>query len=174
MMGLSGCNFIINQGRSVCSCILWPSDVKSSLIWKDPDAVKDWGQEEKGTTEEEMVGWHHRLNGHGFGWTLGIGDGQGCLACCDSWGHKESDMTERLNWTDIYTYICVCVCVCVCDALLLYFSCLFLLRLWCFNQNFCCHFIVEMHIYNCPFISMRDSFQDPHKYQNSQMFKILP
>ena len=64
-------------------------------------AGKDWGQEEKGTTEDEMVGWHHQLDGHGFGWTLGVGDGQGGLACCDSWGRKESDMTERLNWTEL-------------------------------------------------------------------------
>ena len=64
---------------------------------KDPDAGKDWGQEEKGTTEDEMVGWHHRLNGHGIGWTLGVGDGQGGLACCSPWGRKESDMTERLS-----------------------------------------------------------------------------
>ena len=64
---------------------------------KDPDAGKDCGQEKKGTTEDEMVGWHHRLEGHGFGWTLGVGDGQGGLACCDSWGRKESDMTEQLN-----------------------------------------------------------------------------
>ena len=77
--------------------ILWPPHVKSWLIWKDPDAGKDWGQEEKGTTEDKMVGWHHRHNGHGFGWTLGI-DGQGGLACCSSWGCKESDMTEQLNW----------------------------------------------------------------------------
>ena len=81
--------------------ILWPLDVKSWLIWKDPDAGKDWGQEEeKGTTEDEMVGWHRRLSGHGFGWTPGVGDGQGGLACCSSWGRKESDMTERLNWTE--------------------------------------------------------------------------
>ena len=80
--------------------ILWPPDAKSWLIWKDPDAGKDWGQEKKGTTEDEMVGWHHRLNGHGFGWTPGVGDRQGGLACCGSWGRKESDMTERLNWTD--------------------------------------------------------------------------
>ena len=65
--------------------------------FEDPDAGKDSGQEEKGTTEDEMVGCHHRLNGHGFGWTLGVGDGQGGLACCDSWGRKESDTTERLN-----------------------------------------------------------------------------
>ena len=80
--------------------ILWPADVKSWLIWKDPDAGKDWGQEEKWATEDEMVGWHHRLNGHGFGWTLAVGDGQGGLVCCGSWGCKESDMTDWLNWTD--------------------------------------------------------------------------
>ena len=74
--------------------ILWPPDAKSWLIWKDPDAGKDWGQEEKGTTEDELVGWHHRLDGHGFMWTPGVGDGQGGLACCNSRGCKESDMTE--------------------------------------------------------------------------------
>ena len=79
--------------------IFWPPDVKNWLIWKDPDAGRDWRQEEKGTTEDEIVGWHHRLNGHGFGWTPGVGDGQGGLVCCGSWGHKESDTTERLNWT---------------------------------------------------------------------------
>ena len=83
--------------------ILWPPDAKSWLIGKDPVAGKDLGQEEKGTTEDEMVGWHHRLNGHGFGWTPGVGDGQGGLACCVSWGCKESDMTEWLNWTELYT-----------------------------------------------------------------------
>ena len=81
--------------------ILWPPDVKNSLIWKDPDARKDWRQEVKGTTEDEMAGWHHQLDGHGFGWTPGIGDGQGGLACCNSWGCKESDTTERLNWTEL-------------------------------------------------------------------------
>ena len=80
--------------------ILWPPDVKRWLIWEDPDAGKDWGQE-KGMTEDEMVGGHHWLNGHGFGWTLGVGDGQGGLACCRSWGRKESDVTERLNWTEL-------------------------------------------------------------------------
>ena len=69
--------------------ILWPPHAKSWLIGKDPGAGKDWGQEVKGTTEDEMVGWHHRLDGHGFGWTLGIGDGQRGLACCGSWGHQE-------------------------------------------------------------------------------------
>ena len=85
--------------------ILWPPDVKSWLVWKDPDAGKDWGQEEKGMTEDEMVGWHHRLNGHGFGWTLGVGDGQGGLVCCSSWDRKESDTTERLNWTELIVTI---------------------------------------------------------------------
>ena len=86
--------------------ILWPPDVKSWLIGKDPDAGKDWRQGEKGMTEDEMVGWHHWLNGHGFGWALGVGDGQGGLACCGSWSHKESDMTEWLNCTE-HTYTCI-------------------------------------------------------------------
>ena len=80
--------------------ILWPPDAKSWLIGKHPDAGKDWGQE-KETTEDEMAGWHHRLNGHEFEWTPGVGDGQGGLACCSSWGCKESDTTEQLNWTDL-------------------------------------------------------------------------
>ena len=80
--------------------ILWPPDVKSWLIWKDHDTGKDWRQEEKGTTEDEMVRWHHWLNGHRFGWTPRVGDGQGGLACCDSWSRKESGMTEQLNWTE--------------------------------------------------------------------------
>ena len=79
--------------------ILWPPDAKSWLIWKDPDAGRDWGQE-KGMTEDEMVGWHHRLSGHEFEHALGDSEGQGSLVCCNSWGHKESDMTEWLNWTD--------------------------------------------------------------------------
>ena len=81
--------------------ILWPPDANSWLIWKDPDAGKDWRQEEKGTTEDEMVEWHYQLNGHGFGWTPGVDYGQGGVACCGSRGHKESDMTERLNWTEL-------------------------------------------------------------------------
>ena len=85
--------------------ILWPTDVKSWLILKDPDVGKDWGQEKKGMTEDDMVGWHHRLNGHGFGWTLAVDDGQGGLACCGSWGCKESDTTEQLNWTEYHIQI---------------------------------------------------------------------
>ena len=80
--------------------MLWLPHVKSWLTGKDPDAGRDWGQEEKGTTEDEMTGWHHWLDGHEFEWTPGVSDGQGGLACCDSWGHKESDTTERLNWTE--------------------------------------------------------------------------
>ena len=82
------------------TAVLWPPHAKSWLIGKDPDAGKDLRQEEKGTTEDEMVGWHHRLNGHGFEWTPGVSDGQGGLACCGSWGCKEWDMTEQLNWTE--------------------------------------------------------------------------
>ena len=77
--------------------LLWPPDAKSQLIGNDPVAGKDQRQKEKGAAEDEMVGWHHRRNGHGFGWTSEVGDGQGGLACCSSWGRKESDRTEQLN-----------------------------------------------------------------------------
>ena len=80
--------------------VLWPPHAKSWLIGKDSDAGRDWGQEEKGTTEDEMAGWHHWLDGRESEWTPGVGDGQGGLVCCDSWGHKESDTTEWLNWTE--------------------------------------------------------------------------
>ena len=80
--------------------VLWPPHAKSWLIGKDSDAGRDWGQEEAGTTEDEMAGWHHRLYGREFVWIPGDGDGQGGLACCSSWSRKESDTTERLNWTD--------------------------------------------------------------------------
>ena len=78
--------------------VLWPPYAKGWLIGKDSDSERDWGQEEKGTTEDEMAGWHHRLDAYEFEWTTGVGDGQGVLACCDSWGCKESDTTEWLNW----------------------------------------------------------------------------
>ena len=81
--------------------ILWSHDVKNWLIGKDPDAGKDWRQEEKETTEDEMVGWHHQLNGHEFEQALGVGDGQGSLVCCSPWVLKELNMTERLNWTEL-------------------------------------------------------------------------
>ena len=88
--------------------VLWPPDVKSWLIWKDPDAGKNWGQEEKGTTEDEMIGWHHQHNGHGSGWTQGVGDGQGNLACCGSWSCKELDTSEQLNWAELNTELNTC------------------------------------------------------------------
>ena len=77
---------------------LWPPDVKNWFIWENPDAGKDWWQEEKGTTEDEIVGWHHVLDGHEFEQALGVGDGQGSLVCCS---HKESDKTEQLNWAEV-------------------------------------------------------------------------
>ena len=77
--------------------LLWPPDAKNWLIGKEPDAGKDWGQEEKEMTEDEMVGWHHRLDGHEFEQTLGDSEGQRSLVCCSPWGHKKSDMTEQLN-----------------------------------------------------------------------------
>ena len=106
-LGLQGDQSWVFIGRTDVETetpILWPPDVKCWLIGKDPNAGKDWRQEEKGTTEDEMVGWHHRLNEHEFDWTPGVGDGHGGLGCCGSWGRKESDMTERLNWTDKYLY----------------------------------------------------------------------
>ena len=96
--------FIGRTDVEVETPVLWPPDVKSWLIWKDPDGGKDGGKEEKGTTEDEIAGWHHQLKGNKFGWTLGVGDGQRALACCGSWGCKESDMTEQLNWTEHYEY----------------------------------------------------------------------
>ena len=76
---------------------------RTDLFWKHPDAGKDWRQEEKGTTEDEMVGWHHWLDRHEFKQALGVGDGQGSLMCCSPWGHKESDTTEQLDWTEHVT-----------------------------------------------------------------------
>ena len=80
--------------------IVWPPHTRRWLIGKDPDAGKDWGQPEKGVTEDEMVGWHHWLNGHEFEQAPGVGDRQGSLVCCSPWGLKESDMTEQMNWTE--------------------------------------------------------------------------
>ena len=84
--------------------VLWPLHVKCWLIGKDPDGWRDWGQKEKGTTEDEMAGWHHWLDGRESEWTQGVDDGQGGLVCCDSWGRKELDTTEWLNWTEL---ICI-------------------------------------------------------------------
>ena len=87
--------------------ILWQPHAKSWLIGKDPDAGRDWGQEKKGTTEDEMAGWHHRLDGREFEWTPGVGDGQGGLACCNSWSRKESDTTEQMNWLTDWLFHCL-------------------------------------------------------------------
>ena len=96
--------FIGRTDAEAETSILWPSDVKNSLIWKDPDAGKDWRWEEKGMTEDEMVGCHYWLYGHEFEQALGVGDGQGSLACCSPRGHKKSDTTEWLNWTELNWY----------------------------------------------------------------------
>ena len=93
--------FIRRTDAEAGTPILWPPDANNWLIWKDPVAGKDRRCEEKGTTKDKMVGWHHRLNGHDFEKTLGVGDGQGGLACCSPWGHKETDTTEQLNWTEL-------------------------------------------------------------------------
>ena len=124
--------------------VLWPPHVKNWLTGKDSDAGRDWGQEEKGTTEDEMAGWHPWLNGHKSEWTAGVGDGQGGLACCDSWGCKESDTTEQLNWTE--------------QCFLHFFSSIWLkvdgpvegpisslLETWKTHASFLCSFILRLH-----------------------------
>ena len=93
--------FIGTTDAEAEALIFWPPDGKNWLTGKDPDAGKDWGQEEKGATEDEVVGWHHWLNGHEFEQALGAGDGQGSLACYSPWGRKELDMTEQLNWAEL-------------------------------------------------------------------------
>ena len=107
--------------------ILWPPHAKSWLIKKDPDAGRDWGQEEKKTTKNEMAGWHHRLIAHEFEWTLGVGDGQGGLACCYSWGHKESYMPMWLNWTKMNECW-------IFQVIFLIWSCNFALSACCYNE----------------------------------------
>ena len=92
--------FIGRTDAEAEATILWPPDAKNWLTGKDPDAGKDWKEEEKGMTEDEMVGWHHQLDGHEFEQAPGIVDGQGNLVCCSPWGHKESDRTEWLNWSE--------------------------------------------------------------------------
>ena len=104
-------SWIIIEGLMLKLPILWPPDVKNWLIGKDSDAERDWGQEEKGMTEDEMVGWHYWLNGHEFEQVLGDGEGQGSLECCNPWGLKESVTTEQLNWTivcfiHLWLYLC--------------------------------------------------------------------
>ena len=93
--------FIGRTDAEAEASILWPPDVKNWLLGKDPNAGKDWGQEEKGMSEDEMVGWHHRLYGHEFEQAPSVGDGQGSLVSYSPWGRKESDTTELLNWTEL-------------------------------------------------------------------------
>ena len=102
--------------------IFWPPYAKSWFIGKDPDVGRDWGQEEKGTTEGEMAGWHHWRNGHEFEWTPGVGDGQGGLACCNSWGCKELNTPEGLNWTELVSPMSVAthhlsIVNCMCEGI---------------------------------------------------------
>ena len=92
--------FIVRTDAEAETLIFWPPGVKNWLTRKDPDARKDWRQEEKGTREDEMVGWHHWLDAHVFEQVLGVGDGQGSLECCSPWGCKEWDTTKLLNWTE--------------------------------------------------------------------------
>ena len=120
--------------------VLWPPHAKSWLIGKDSDAGRDWGQEEKGTTEDEMAGWHHWLDGRGFGWTLGVGDAQGGLACCSPWGRKELDTTEQLNWTELSVYMSIPISQFT-SPHLSYVSINLFLHVWlysCFVDKFIC------------------------------------
>ena len=100
--------------------LLLPPEMESWLIWKDPDAGKDWRQEEKGMTENEMAGWPHWLDGHEFEWTPGAGDRQGGLVCWDSWGRKESDTTERLIWSDSHTSLFLYLEITSCNLALIF------------------------------------------------------
>ena len=117
-VNLTGNQLWVFTGRTDAAAeapILWPPDAKSWLIGKDPEAGKDWRQEEKGVTEGEMVGWHHWLNGHEFEQTLGDGKGQGSLACCSPWGHKESNTTYWLNCNNLLSrWWCCCWLVITC------------------------------------------------------------
>ena len=97
----SALGFLLKKWFKAETPVLWPSHAKNWFIGKDFDAGRNWGQEEKGTTEDEMAGWHHCLDGRESVWTPCIGDGQGGLVCCNSWGCKESDTTEWLNWTEL-------------------------------------------------------------------------
>ena len=107
-LGLQGdqpWDFFGRNDAKAATPVLWPPHAKSWLIGKDSDDGRHWRQEEKGTTEDDMAGWHHWLDRHESEWTPGVGDRQGGLACCDSWGRKESDTTERLIWSDFISYL---------------------------------------------------------------------
>ena len=115
-----GNQFWIFIGRTEAEAeapVLWSPDVKNWLIGKAPDAGKDWRWEEKGTTEDEVIGWHHWLDGQEFEQALGVGDGWGGLVCCSPWGLKESDTTQRLNWTYSVIRSIFWRLVCLCASL---------------------------------------------------------
>ena len=128
----------ISTGRTDADAeapVLWPLNVKNGLTGKDSDAGKDWGQKGKGTTEDEMAGWHHWLDGRESEWTPGVGDGQGGLACCDSWGLKESDTTEGLNWTlFIWTSVFLSLFLHLCNICLPFHD--YFLNLLCLRSPF--------------------------------------
>ena len=127
--------FIARTDAEAEAPILWPPDSKNWLIGKDPDAGKDWRLEDKGTTEDEMIGWHHQLDGHEFEQALGDGDGQGGLACCSPWGCKDLDMIERLNWTEPHRSITLAF-IRMCGCMLSHFSCVQLFKtLWTVAQE---------------------------------------
>ena len=139
--------FIGSTDAEAKTPILWPPCAKSWLTGKDPDAGRDWGQEEKGMIYDEMAEWHHQLYGHEFEWTLGVGDEQGGQVCCDSWGRKESDTTEQLNWTDwiaLQCYVSFCCTATWISYICTYITTLyssFLLNLFGLIFFFCTSFI---------------------------------
>jgi len=140
---------------------LWPPHGKRWLIGKDPDAGRDWGQEEKGTTEDKMAGWHHRLDGREFEWTPGVGDAQGALACCNSWGRKELDTTEWLNST------CFVVHIISLDKLVS-FQCNFFLHL-----NHTHTLTTDGHLFLSIALNYTiDHFKHPHLYTSLQTFLL--
>ena len=154
--------------------VLWPPHAKSWLIGKDSDAWRDWEQEEKGTTEDEMTGWHHWLNGRESEWTPEDGDGQGGLACCDSWGCKELDTTERLNWTELMfpLYALFLFFFFLCPKFSYLGFSLPLLSLFLYNtwpHGFTCHLYVVTYMEYCFFQNPMKSCFPLKNYQEVQM-----
>ena len=156
--------------------ILWPPDAKSWLIGKDPDAGKDWGQEEKGTTEDEMVGWHHRLDGHGFGWTPGVGDGQGGLACCGSWDRKESGTSD---WTELSWWLMILSIFQILSSLekYLFSSCAYILTglsFYCWVVRILFFFNFIFKLYSIVLVLPNIKMNPPQVYMCSPSWTLLP